>query len=172
MGCRGLSEVNISDLSAWCGIDFASPSANPLCRAKKLVLNGNEIVDLAVPSGTESIGHYAFYNGVDIVSVKISDSVTSIGCGAFSGCSGLTSVTIPSSVTNIGRDAFYGCGGLSSVAIPESVISIGVDAFKDCSGLMSVAIPACVTRLAKIFSNVYTKIKEIVLCDGVTNIGS
>ena len=172
VGCRGLSEVNISDLSAWCGIDFASPSANPLCRAKKLVLNGNEIVDLAVPSGTESIGHYAFYNGVDIVSVKISDSVTSIGCGAFSGCSGLTSVTIPSSVTNIGRDAFYGCGGLSSVAIPESVISIGVDAFKDCSGLMSVAIPACVTRLAKIFSNVYTKIKEIVLCDGVTNIGS
>ena len=171
-GCRGLSEVNISDLSAWCGIDFASPSANPLCRAKKLVLNGNEIVDLAVPSGTESIGQYAFYNGVDIVSVKISDSVTSIGCAAFSGCSGLTSVTIPSSVTNIGRDAFRGCSGLSSVTIPESVISIGDDAFKDCSGLMSVAIPACVTRLANIFSNVYTKIKEIVLCDGVTNIGS
>lgn len=54
--CNGLTAVNINDLVAWCGIEFASTSANPLCYAKKLFLNGAEIIDLVVPKGVKKIG--------------------------------------------------------------------------------------------------------------------
>ena len=47
-GCD-LTEVNISDLSAWCKIDFGS-YANPLNYAKKFKLNGAEIKDLVIPN--------------------------------------------------------------------------------------------------------------------------
>ena len=44
--CIRLKTVNISDLSAWCKIDFASSSSNPLCEAHNLYLNGKLLTDL------------------------------------------------------------------------------------------------------------------------------
>lgn len=182
-GCSGLSAVNVSDLSAWCGINFASAAANPLYCAKKLNLNGNEIVDLAVPSGTESIGQYAFYNGVDIASVTIPNSVTSIGTDAFKGCTGVKSatvperftlssvfpdsyaniptVTIPADATFIADGAFSGCSKITSIAIPSTVESIGANAFSGCSGLTAIAIPAAVTDLGASAFYGCTQIAEI-----------
>ena len=157
IGCSGLTSVHISDIAAWCNIDFDNYDSNPLSYAHHLYLNGEEVKDLVIPN-----------------------SVTSIGWSAFSGCSGLTSVTIPNSVTSIGSLAFYGCSGLTSVVvedgnpvydsrnnsnaiietatntllygcnttiIPNSVTSIGMDAFRDCSGLTSVTIPNSVTSI-------------------------
>ena len=84
--CSGLTSVHISDIAAWCNIDFADYDSNPLNYAHHLYMNGEEVKDLVIPN-----------------------SVTSIGTSAFSGCSGLISVTIPNSVTSIGTSAFYGC---------------------------------------------------------------
>ena len=81
-GCDKLSSVNITDLAAWCNIDFKD---NPLAHAHHLYLNDEEIKDLVIPDGVTSIGNLSFYR-----------------------CSGLTSVTIPNSVTSIGKSAFYG----------------------------------------------------------------
>ena len=89
--CFGLKEVHISDIAAWCNIDFNALS-NPLSEAGHLYLNGEEVKDLVIPV-----------------------SVTAIKDYAFSGCSGLTSVTIPNSVTSIGDYAFFGCDGLKSI---------------------------------------------------------
>ena len=188
-GCSGLSAVNVSDLSAWCGINFASAAANPLYCAKKLNLNGNEIVDLAVPSGTESIGQYAFYNGVDIASVTIPNSVTSIGTDAFKGCTGVKSatvperftlssvfpdsyaniptVTIPADATFIADGAFSGCSKITSIAIPSTVKSIGANAFSGCSGLTAIAIPASVTDLGASAFRGCTQVAEIEIPEGV-----
>ena len=91
-GCSGLTSVNISDLSAWCKIDFGDVYANPLNYAEKLKLNGSEIKDLVIPNNITEIKNYAF-----------------------AGCIGLTSVTIPNSVTSIGERAFYGCDNLKIV---------------------------------------------------------
>ena len=83
-----LSAVHISDIAAWCEIDFVGYHwwANPLYYAHHLYVNGVEIKDLVIPDGVKSIGNFAF-----------------------GGCSNLTSLTIPNSVSAIGSDAFDGC---------------------------------------------------------------
>ena len=108
-GCSDLTSVYISDIAAWCNIDFKSGSSNPLSHAHHLYLNGEEVKDLVIPNSVTSIGDLAFYDCSGLTSVTIPNSVTSIGDYAFWGCSGLTSVTIPNSVTSIGWGAFSGC---------------------------------------------------------------
>ena len=122
--CDGLKEVHISDLAAWCKINFENDASNPLECAHNLYLNGELITDLVIPN-----------------------SVTWIGAYAFSGCSGLTSVTIPNSVTRISYEAFYGCTGLTSVTIPNSVTWIGNYAFSGCTGISKITIPKTVKQI-------------------------
>lgn len=89
--CEKLTKVNISDVAAWCGIEFGS-WANPLEYAHCLFLNGEDVTNLVIPEGVTFIGH-----------------------GAFKRCSGLVSISIPNSVTSIGNNAFWGCNGLISI---------------------------------------------------------
>ena len=110
-GCYSLSSVNITDLSAWCKINFVNEYSNPLICAQHFKLNGSEITNLVIPNDITEIKKYAFIN-----------------------CDGLTSMSIPNSVTSIGELAFMNCVRLSSVSIPNSVTSIGDEAFKSCSG--------------------------------------
>ena len=79
-------------MAAWCAIDFANGSANPLSYAHNLYLNGELVIDLVIPDGVTSIGRNAFYSYDSLTSITIPDSVTSIGEEAFYGCTGLTSV--------------------------------------------------------------------------------
>ena len=44
--CSGLTSVHISDIAAWCNIDFLNSSSNPLSWAQHLYLNGEEVKDL------------------------------------------------------------------------------------------------------------------------------
>ena len=157
--CNALSAVHISDLAAWCNIDFWNSGSNPLVKAGHLFLNDKEITNLVIPDG-----------------------VTEIKACAFQGCSAITFVTIPSSVTTIGDNAFYGCdltgvqvsdigawcnipftydGNPLSIAqhlfvngeevvdlvIPEGTTSIGAYAFRDCKSIKSVKIPNSVTNI-------------------------
>lgn len=133
-----LTSVNITDLSAWCKIEFGVYSSNPLYYAKKLFLNGEEVKDLVVPDDVTSIGKYAFISCSGLTSVTIPNSVTSIGDWAFFDCSGLTSVTIPNSVTSIGEFAFQDCSGLTNVTFGNSVESIGGWALAYCKNLENV----------------------------------
>ena len=117
--CSSLTSVNISDLSAWCRIDFGVYGANPLDYAHNLYLNGVLVTDLVIPKDISEIKSDAFSGGSCITSVIIPNSVTSIGVCAFRSCSRLESVTIPESVTSIGYLAFSGCSGLTSVNISD-----------------------------------------------------
>ena len=178
LGCDGLKAVHISDLAAWCEIDFrsfyrfpdTSYGSNPLESNGNpiLYLNGNMVTDLVIPDSVTSIGEYAFIGYEKLASVKISDSVTSIGDYAFYGCSNLTSVVIPESVTSIGDYAFYGCSNLTSVVIPESVTSIGNSAFYECDNLTTLYYNA---KKCEGFSFISAKgLKNLVIGDSVTYI--
>ena len=85
-GCSSLISVNISDLEAWCKIDFGTYDANPLYYAKKLYLNGELLTELVIPDSIKEIKNYAFYNFDGLTSITIPNSVTRIGLSAFEGC--------------------------------------------------------------------------------------
>ena len=146
-GCSGLTGVYISDLAAWCAIQFENNTSNPLYYAHKLYLNNKAVTSMTIPEGVTGIGAYAFYNCTGLTGVTIGSGVESIGAYAFYGCTGLTDITIGSGVTSIGDSAFYGCTGLTDITIPESVTSIGSYAFYYCTGLTDVTIPNSVTSI-------------------------
>lgn len=113
--CTGLTRVNISDLSAWCKIDFANSTANPIGGGDYLYLDGLLLEDITIPSDITEIKPFVFGFYSRLKSITIPDSVTSIGKYAFYNCSGLTSVTIPNKVTSIGECAFCYCRWLKEV---------------------------------------------------------
>ena len=166
-----LTSVHISDIAAWCNINFVSSDSNPLKYAHHLYLNGEEVKDLVIPNGVTSIGDIAFYCCSGLTSVTIPNSVTSIGGSAFYNCYGLTSVTIGNSVESIGTSAFSYCKGLTSVTIPNSVTSIGDYAFSYCKGLTSVTIPNSVTSIGDYAFDHCSGLTSVTIPNSVTSIG-
>ena len=175
--CKGLKKIFISDIAAWCKINFSDSYANPLYNARHLYIDENtEVQDLVIPNSVTSIGEYTFIYCHSLTSITIPNSVTSIGNYAFEGCSNINSVTIPNSVTSIGEFAFYSCRSLTSITIPNSVESIGGYAFDGCSNLTTVTLNSNSVvstertdeGLSRIFGRQVTK---YVIGEGVTSIG-
>ena len=101
--CNSLKEVHITDIAAWCNIDFGYSYSNPLSYAKNLYLNGELVTDLIIPEG-----------------------MTEIKKCAFIGCTSLTSTTIPNSVTSIEDRTFNSCSNLKSIhLLGETPPSVG-----------------------------------------------
>ena len=145
-GCTALTAVHITDMKAWCGIEFSNnTNANPFIVAQHLYLNGNEVKDLIIPEGTTKIGKYAFTTCNSLTSVTIPSGVTDFGDEAFARCEGLTSVT---SASSLGERTFYGCNNITNVTLLEGVTSIGKEAFRgwsmdgSVSNLSSITIPS------------------------------
>ena len=148
-----IESVNISDLSAWCKIYFASSSSNPLYYASNIYLNGELVTDLIIPNDITEIKQYTFSGCSSLASVTIPNSVTSVGDSAFSGCSALSSLTIGGSVTTIGNYAFSGCSSLVTATIPNSVTTVGNYAFEDCDNLYSLIIGSGVSQIGEDAAN-------------------
>ena len=170
-GCTSLKGVDITDLSAWCKINFGDSSANPLYNGAKLYLNGSELTDITILSDIAEIKSCAFNGCTSLTSVTIPDSVALIGSCAFKDCSSLTSVTIGNSVTSIGDSAFSGCSSLTSVTIPDSVTLIGGYAFRDCTSLTSITIPDSVTSIGDRAFYSCDSLTSVTIPDSVTSIG-
>ena len=164
--------MNISDLSAWCGIDFDGIYSNPLYQYNVyLVLDGNIISDLVIPDDVEEIKRLAFHGYTHLKSVKFSTSVKTIGKEAFQGCKYLASITIPKTVTKIEWAAFALCERLRSIAVdPENVI---YDSRDNCNAIIETTsntlILGCKTT---IIPNSVTSIGSyaFVGCSGLTEI--
>jgi hypothetical protein len=130
-----LKAVYISDLTAWCNMEFGGTfKSNPIEFGAKLYLNGELVTDLVIPDGVTSINSEVFYGYTYLKSVTIPDSVTSIGWWAFCKCDSLESVSLGNGVTTIGNGAFGNCLSLKNIAIPDNIVSIG-QAFYGCDNL-------------------------------------
>ena len=123
LDCTGLNAVYITDISAWCAMDFGNMGGvNPLSNAGHLYLDGKLVTELVVPDNVTSIGQSAFIGCTSLTSITIPSSVTSIGNYAFSGCTSLTSVTFEAGSQPsiaIAASAFYGCTGLTTITVAE-----------------------------------------------------
>ncbi len=159
--CTNLKTVQISDLAAWCSIEFGMENSNPLTLdGANLYLDGEAVSELIIPEGVTSIGNYAFC-GTSFKSVTIPDSVANIGHAAFSGsaierlvlnaaliddsafsnCTSLTSVTFKDGVHYISGSAFEDCTALSSVTFGNGLLSIGDKAFS-ATAVKEITLPA------------------------------
>ena len=147
--CDNLEAVHISDLSAWCRIDFDDDSANPVHFAHNLYLNGELVTDLVIPDGITEVKDYAFIYCSGLTSVIIPEGVTSIGNSAFYGCSGISDVALPDSVESIGNYAFQNCTGLRRAVIPDNATLIGTGAFRGCKNLYSVTVSSKVSEIGE-----------------------
>lgn len=67
MGCTNLQSVYITDIKAWCNIDFYMATemefdSNPLARGANLYLNGELVTDITIPDGVNSIKQLALFS--------------------------------------------------------------------------------------------------------------
>ena len=101
--------VNISDLAAWCNIDFANENSNPLSQCGSLRLNNEEVKELIIPEGVTAVKQYAFYNCESAKTLIIPNSLTQLANNAFMNCKNITNLTIGTSLEECSGDNFAGC---------------------------------------------------------------
>ena len=116
--------VNISDLTAWCNIDFGNENSNPAAHMQGLYLNGEKIENLVIPESVDAIKDYTFCYNSTLKSVKFNDALQNIGTMAFYNCSGLTTAVIPGNVTAIGSSAF------NSTNVKDLTLAYGAEQIK------------------------------------------
>ena len=150
-GCDSLKEVHISDLTAWCNINFGY-FGNPLYYAHDLYLNGELIKELIIPDDITTIKISTFEGG-SFEHIKIPKNVTGISSFAFLKCDSLKSITIPKSVNFINDKIFALCSSLSKVIIEGNLKTVGFDIFSDCKSLKEVVVCSNVLRFSLEASN-------------------
>lgn len=84
----------------------------------KVLLSVDDVVDLVIPEGIETIGEHAFSFLTMLKSIAIPESVTTIERFAFAD-SGIESLFLPKSVTSIGTECFSGCVHLGSIEVDK-----------------------------------------------------
>ena len=176
--CSNLKQLYISDLSAWCKIDFVLESelsdaktvyANPLMKKPTLYLNGKEVTELIIPSDITEIKDRTFY-GFRGTKVVLHDGITKIGESAFAVCQNLTEINIPNSVTEIGIKAFVSNSSLPTITLPNTITRIEDGLFSQCISLTQLTIPESITSIGDAAFYKCTSLTNITIPESVTSI--
>ena len=157
--------VNISDLAAWCNIEFENVSANPSAYSGVLYLNDEKIENLIIPSTVEIINQYTFSKNNGIKTVTLSEGVRSIGQSAFSDCTNLESVTFNRDLLTIKDKAFWN-SGIKEVSIPNSVESFEKGTFGNCSNLLMLSIGNNITSVDASYFEGCNNLSSLTIADG------
>lgn len=173
-----LEAVRISDIAAWCAVDFSienpyysNDSSNPVTFGGDLYVNGKLLTKLVVPEGVEIIGNNAFASCRSLKSVTLPKGVKRIERGAFAACDKLKSINFPNTLEYIDDCAFSGCESLTKAIIPDSVKEMGDEVFDNCGSLTEVRLPDGLTKIDARMFCYCDKLKNVNIPDGVTLVG-
>ncbi len=166
---NGNRNVYISNIEAWCNIDFESASSNPLYDDYgELYLNGELAENVVIPESVTHIKPYAFYGCSSLKNIALHEKIESIGEYSFYYCNNLVQINLPNSIEAIGKYAFYNCAlnsielqnkleiieeysfygcDFETVTIPASVIAIKAYAFAYCYNLAELTVSSTITQI-------------------------
>jgi len=180
-GCTNLQGVYISDLAAWCDINFRyqNSGANPLRLAHNLYLNGQLITDLVIPEGVDSIKLNAFSDLQCITSLSISKSVKYINGDAFSRCTNLLTILynakrcedLPNGQIGF-RDGGSYVPPISSVIFGNEVERIPASLFRDLSNITELVIPSNVKEIGELGFYGCSGLQKVTFENGIEKIGN
>ncbi len=158
--CTVISAVYITDLTAWCNIDFSTIDSNPLYKGADLYVNNKLLTDLEISDEITQIKDYTFYGCTSLANINIPDSVDKIGSGSFHGTAYYNDAgnwsdnvlyinnhliranseiegayVVKEGTKTIADSAFSNCRKLTGITIPDSVTHIYDNAFEFCTRL-------------------------------------
>lgn len=177
-GCGSLNAVYITDLAAWCSINFGSSQSNPLLHVGNLYLNNSLVENLSIPNTITRVNSFAFYGADCIKNLTIPATITSLGSLVFAACSNIESIVVDSGNTTYysqnnclietsSKTLILGC---KNSIMPSDVTAIGYGAFYGCTGLTSITIPNSVTSIGAMAFYACTGLTSITIPNSVTSI--
>ena len=141
---ENLARVDITDLDAWCRIQFSDRLSSPFNASAaigSLYCNGEPVTEVTIPADLDCVGKFQFYGCNSLQKVRVPEGITKVDEEAFLSCHNLSKVTLADTVTSVGRRAFSGCGSLTDLWMPLSLTEIGNEAFRNCAGLGAITLP-------------------------------
>lgn len=170
-GNHDVQRVEIKDLSSWCKIEYETTTANPLHKGARLYLNGEEVINLTIPSDVTELDFAKFYGCSSIKTITIGSHVSTVTNRAFAECKNLQKVTASNGLTKIGPQAFYRCQSLTNIEIPQSITNIGNSTFYECKSLSEIMIPDNVTSIDNYAFESCSSLTSVTIGSGIQNIG-
>ena len=82
--CSNIDSVYMSDIKAWCGISFDTPTSNPLYYGGVLYIDNSLVTELNITDDITDIKKFAFYGCSSLESLSIHRDIKSIENSAFS----------------------------------------------------------------------------------------
>jgi len=124
--------------------------------------------NITIPSTVTEIGDWAFHTCWKLKRVAFSKGLQKIGSSAFNTCRRLQRIILPSTVTEIDEGAFWHCTNLKEVVFNEGLKKIkGSSTFWGCSSLESVTIPSTVTQINDYAFMCCGSLKDVTLHDRI-----
>ena len=118
--CDNLKNVEITDLTAWCSIDFIGSNPLSLSQQPYLNLNGETLRDVICPTDLTVIKPWSFYGYDHINSFRCHENVEAIEEGAFNKTLNLKRMIFESSTPpKLYADALPSTSPEVSIAIPQ-----------------------------------------------------
>ena len=131
----------------------------------------DNITEVIVCEGTESIGNYAFLRNHGIKTVSLPKGIKRIGNNSFQGCTGMYSINLPNSINSIGDTAFAACYSLDNVVLPDSITKIKAYTFWGCVKLKNLVIPDSISEIEKWAFPECSSLTNVIIPYGVSYIG-
>ena len=153
------------------GIDIFPKQENYICEN---CLEGNDLIEIKVPSHIEIIGSYCFaYSMLEKISFAPGSELRILGFGSLQGTN-IKEITLPKGFQHFDGLVFDSCYELSVVTIPNTLQSIGSGVFKNCSKLTKLFYEGGVEDFNQIYKDKNwlsgSSIKRINCLDGIISV--